>query len=164
MTGPMPYPALNQAFDALLPKGLQAYWKANFLPDLTDDAINVHLDYGSRVPSVQTAVHVHPIDGAVQRVGATDSAFPNRNAKFSPVMAGMWEDPADNEANISWVRDYAAAMEPFSEAAGYINFMDGDDLPKVAENYGPNFRRLSEIKTKYDPQNLFHVNQNIPPP
>jgi hypothetical protein len=163
MVGPMPYPALNSAFDPLLPKGMQAYWKAAFLPELSDGAIKAHLDYGSRVPSVQTAVHIYPIDGAVHRVGATDTAFPNRNAKFSPVIAGMWDDAADNEANIAWVRDYTSALQPFSEGAGYINFMDGDDLPKVADNYGPNFRRLTEVKAKYDPQNFFHVNQNITP-
>jgi hypothetical protein len=75
----------------------------------------------------------------------------------------MWDNPADTEANIAWVRDYTSALRPFSEPAGYINFMDKDDLPKVAENYGANYSRLSEIKAKYDPQNLFHVNQNIPP-
>ena len=163
MVGPMPYPALNQAFDPMYPKGLLAYWKAAFLPELSDGAISAHLDYGSRVPSLQTAVHIYPIDGAVHRVGATETAFPNRNATFSPVIACHWDNPADNEANIAWVRDYAAALQPFSETAGYINFMDGDDLPKVAANYGPNYSRLREVKAKYDPQNLFHVNQNIAP-
>jgi FAD/FMN-containing dehydrogenase len=112
---------------------------------------------------VETAVHVHPIDGAVQRVGPTETAFANRNVKFSPVVAGMWQDPADNEANIAWVRAYAAALQPYSESAGYINFMDGDDVSRVAENYGPNYSRLREIKAKYDPQNLFHINHNIAP-
>ena len=163
MVAPMPYTFLNSAFDPLLPKGMQAYWKAAFLAELNDGAIKAHLEYGSRVPSVQTSVHIYPIDGAVHRVGATETAFPNRTAKFSPVIACMWDDPADNAANIAWVRDYAAALQPFSDTAGYINFMDGDDLPKVGDNYGPNFRRLTEIKAKYDPQNLFHVNQNIPP-
>lgn len=163
MVGPMPYPALNSAFDGMYPKGLLAYWKAAFLSELSDGAINAHLDFGSRVPSVQTAVHIYPIDGAVHRVGVTDTAFPNRNARFSPVIACHWEDPGDTEANIAWVRDYAAALQPYSETAGYINFMDGDDQGRVAENYGPNYGRLREIKAKYDPGNLFHVNQNIKP-
>ncbi|CAH0205361.1 Mitomycin radical oxidase [Arthrobacter sp. Bi26] len=163
MVGPMPYPALNQAFDPLMPKGLQAYWKADFLAELSDGAIAAHLDFGSRVPSVQTAVHLYPIDGAVQRVGADDTAFANRNVKFAPVIAGIWQDPAENEANIAWVKEYAAALRPYSAPGGYINFMDRDDLPRVAENYGPNFSRLREVKAKYDPQNLFHINQNIPP-
>ncbi len=93
MVGPMPYPALNSAFDGLYPKGLLAYWKADFLPELNDGAIDAHLEFGRRVPSVQTAVHIYPIDGAVHRVGATDTAFPNRNAKFSPVIACHWENP-----------------------------------------------------------------------
>jgi FAD/FMN-containing dehydrogenase len=163
MVGPMPYPALNQAFDPLLPKGLQGYWKADFMAELSDGAIEAHLKYGSKIPSVETAVHVHPIDGAVQRVGATETAFANRNVKFSPVVAGMWQNPADNEANIAWVRDYAAALRPYAVPGGYINFMDADDQPRVAENYGGNFQRLGAVKAKYDPQNLFRINQNILP-
>ena len=98
MVGPMPYPALNSAFDGLYPKGLLAYWKAAFLPELSDGAINAHLEFGSRVPSVQTAVHIYPIDGAVHRVGVTDTAFPNRNATFSPVIACHWEDPGGHRS------------------------------------------------------------------
>ena len=163
MVGPMPYPALNSAFDGMYPKGLLAYWKAAYLTELNDGAINAHLEYAKRVPSVQTAVHLYPIDGAVHDVGVSETAFPNRNARFSPVIACHWEDPADSEANIAWVRDYTAALQPFSETAGYINFMDGDDRSKVAENYGENYSRLSQVKAKYDPGNLFHVNQNILP-
>jgi FAD/FMN-containing dehydrogenase len=163
LVAPMPYPALNSMFDPMFPKGLLAYWKAAFLKDLNAGAIGAHLEHGRRVPSVQTAVHIYPIDGAVHRVGTTDTAFPNREAKFSPVIACHWEDPADSAANIAWVREYTAALQPYSETAGYINFMDGDDQGKVAENYGPNYQRLREVKAKYDPQNLFHVNQNITP-
>ena len=163
MVGPMPYPALNSAFDGMYPKGLLAYWKAAFLTELNDGAIHAHLEYGKRVPSVQTAVHIYPIDGAVHDVGVTDTAFPNRNARFSPVIACHWENPADSEANIAWVRDFAAALQPHSETAGYINFMDGDDTSRVAENYGGNYARLASIKGKYDPGNLFRVNQNIKP-
>ncbi|MDQ0029127.1 FAD-binding oxidoreductase [Arthrobacter bambusae] len=163
LVGPMPYPALNSAFDPLLPKGMQAYWKAYFLPELNDGATAAHLEYGSKVPSVQTSVHVYPIDGAVQRVAKTDTAFANRDVRFSPVIACMWNDPADNEANIDWVRSYAAALRPHSSPAGYIGFMDGDDQGRIRENYGVNYERLQSIKGKYDPGNLFHVNQNIKP-
>ncbi|MHA7223554.1 FAD-binding oxidoreductase [Arthrobacter sp. RHLT1-20] len=163
LVGPMPYPALNQAFDALQPKGIQSYWKADFLAELSDDAIDAHIRYGATIPTVQTAVHLYPIDGAVQRVGATDTAFANRNVKFAPVIAAFWENPADSATNVAWAREYAAALRPFSAPGGYINFMDGDDLPRVAENYGPNYGRLREIKAKYDPQNLFRINQNITP-
>lgn len=163
MVGPMPYPALNQAFDALQPKGILSYWKADYLPELSDDAIAAHIRYGTTIPTVQTAVHLYSIDGAVQRVGQSETAFANRNMKFAPVIAAFWQEPADTDANIAWAREYAQALRPYSAPGGYINFMDGDDQGRVAENYGPNYQRLREVKAKYDPQNLFHVNQNITP-
>ena len=163
MVGPMPYPALNVAFDPLLPKGLQAYWKANFMSELTDGAIDTYREFARAVPSLQTSVHIYPIDGAVHRVGAEATAFPYRGANFSPVIACMWEDPADNEANIKWVRDFSTALQPHSEPGGYINFMDADDQGRIANNYGANYARLATVKAMYDPENLFHVNQNIKP-
>lgn len=162
-TGPMPYPAVNGLFDALLPAGMQAYWKADFLDRLSDEALGVAVDFGSRVPSVQSANHFYPINGAVQRVGAGATAFGYRDVGFAPVIAGMWDDPADNEANIKWVRDYWAALHPFAEPGGYINFMDADDQHRVQDNYRGNFDRLAAVKTKYDPDNVFHLNQNIVP-
>jgi FAD/FMN-containing dehydrogenase len=163
MVGPMPYPALNAAFDPLLPKGMQAYWKADFLADLSDGAIAGHLKYGPKVPSVQTAVHIYPIDGAVRRIGAEDTAFGYRDVNFSPVIAGMWHDPADNDANIQWVRDYWTELHPFSAPGGYINFMDADDQARISDNYAGNYNRLAQVKKTYDPHNLFHINQNIAP-
>ena len=161
--GPMPYPALNTAFDALLPAGLQHYWKASFARGLSDDAIAVHAAHGAKVPAIQCAVHLYPINGAVQRVGATDTAFAYRDVDYSPVIAGMWENPADNERNIAWVRDYYEALQPHSVEGGYINFMDGDDQGRIRDNYGANYERLATTKAKYDPTNLFHLNQNIKP-
>lgn len=163
MVGAMPYPALNSAFDALLPAGLQHYWKASFARDLSDDAIAVHADHGARVPAIQCAVHLYPINGAVQRVAADETAFAYRDVNYSPVIAGMWEDPADNEKNIGWVRGYYEALEPYSTEGGYINFMDGDDQSRIKANYRGNYERLATIKAKYDPSNLFHINQNIQP-
>ncbi|WOH20082.1 FAD-binding oxidoreductase [Paenarthrobacter sp. GOM3] len=163
MVGPMPYPALNVAFDGLNPKGMQGYWKANFLRELNDGAIAAHAQFGATVTSMNTAVHVYPIDGAVSRVAVEDTAFAHRDMKFSPVIATQWPDPADNEANIAWARGYAAALAPHSEAGGYINFMDSEDQNRVADNYGPNWEKLVAVKAKYDPDNLFRVNQNIPP-
>lgn len=163
MVRPMPYPELNTAFDELQPRGLQSYWKANFLSELSDGAINAYLDFGRMVPSVHTSVHIYPINGAVQRVGEEEMAFPYRHANFSPVIACMWRDPADNESNIKWVRDFWTALRPFSEPGGYINFMDADDLGRITDNYSANYARLVELKAKYDPGNLFHINQNIRP-
>jgi FAD/FMN-containing dehydrogenase len=163
MVGPMPYPALNNAFDPLLPPGLQAYWKASFANEISDGAIAVHAEHGARVPSLQTAVHLYPIDGAVQRVAQGDTAFAYRDVGFSPVIAGMWESPADNEKNIAWVRAYYDALQPFAAEGGYINFMDGDDQGRIRANYRGNYDRLAAVKATYDPGNLFHLNQNIRP-
>jgi FAD/FMN-containing dehydrogenase len=161
--GEMPYAALNSAFDGLVPPGLQHYWKAAYTAGLTDEAIAVHMEHGPKVPTVNSTVHLYPIDGAVQDVPADATAFGHRDASYSPVIAGMWPDPADNERNIQWVRDYYAAIAPHSQAGGYVNFASPDDQDKVADNYGANYRRLSEVKRRYDPDNLFHLNQNIRP-
>src|SRR5580704_5957426 len=161
--GPMPYPALNAAFDALVPRGLQHYWKALFVKDLTDEAIAAHLEYGPRVPAVNTAVHMYPINGACHDVAADATAFGHRDANYAFVIAGMWPDPADNEANIQWVRDYYAALVPYSDPGGYVNFASADDQQRVSDNYGAGYDRLAQIKRRYDPDNLFHLNQNITP-
>lgn len=164
MVGPMPYPALNSAFDALYPYGeLQNYWKANFIKDLTDEAIAVHVEHGSKVPAVQSTMHLYPINGAVQRVGADETAFAFRDCLYADVIAGMWPDPADNAANIKWVRDYSDATTPLSEAGGYINFMSEDDQGRIRENFKGNYDRLVAVKRQYDPDNLFRRNQNIKP-
>ena len=163
MVGAMPYPALNTAFDPLLPAGLQHYWKASFSRDLSDAEVAVHMDYGARVPSIEAAVHLYPIDGAVQRVDPDETAFAYRDVNYSPVIAGMWQNPADNERNIAWVRGYYDALAPLSAPGGYINFMDGDDQSRIQSNYRGNYDRLAAVKAKYDPTNLCHLNQNIKP-
>jgi FAD/FMN-containing dehydrogenase len=161
--GVMPYPALNSAFDALVPAGLQHYWKANFVKELTDEAIDAHIAHGPKVPYVSSTVHIYPINGAVHRVAPDATAFAYRDANFAPVIAGMWAEPADNEANIKWVRDYYDATAPLSEAGGYVNFMSGDDQDRIKTNYKGNYDRLVQVKRAYDPDNLFHLNQNIKP-
>jgi FAD/FMN-containing dehydrogenase len=161
--GPMPYPALNGLFDGLVPAGLQHYWKANFVRELTDEAIDAHLEHGPNVPAVNSTVHIYSINGAAQRFGPEDAAFGHRDATFAPVIAGMWPDPADNEANIAWVKDYYAATAPLSEEGGYVNFMAGDDQDRVRANYGVSYDRLVGVKRRFDPDNLFRNNQNIKP-
>jgi FAD/FMN-containing dehydrogenase len=161
--GPMPYPALNAAFDPLVPPGLQHYWKANFVKELTDDAIEAHLAHGPKVPVVNSTVHIYPINGACHRMAPDATAFAYRDANFATVIAGMWPDPAANNANIKWVRDYYAATAPLSEEGGYINFMSEDDQSRIKANYKGNYDRLVDVKKKYDPDNLFHLNQNIKP-
>ncbi|HEY2204182.1 MAG TPA: FAD-binding oxidoreductase [Pseudonocardia sp.] len=162
--GLMPYPALNGAFDGLVPPGLQHYWKADFVRELTDPAITAHVEHGKRTPVVNSTMHIYPINGAVHRVAPEATAFAHRDAEFAVVIAGMWPDPADNEANTRWVQDYYAAVHPHSGmSGGYINFMSDDDGQRAPENYGTNYERLRRAKTDYDPHNLFHLNQNIQP-
>ena len=162
--GPMPYPALNSAFDALYPPGqLQHYWKANFVTELTDAAIQAHVQHGPKVPVVNSTVHIYPINGACHRVASDATAFAYRHANFATVIAGMWPDPAQNAANIKWVRDYYAATAPHSEEGGYVNFMAADDQDRIQANYKGNYQRLVTVKRTYDPGNLFHMNQNIRP-
>ncbi|HEY3409844.1 MAG TPA: FAD-binding oxidoreductase [Propionicimonas sp.] len=163
MVGPMPYPALNSAFDALVPRGLQHYWKAAYAGDLSTDLIKAHLEHGPKVPTVNSTVHLYPINGACHDVAADATAFGHRDATYSMVIAGMWPDPADNEANTRWVRDYYGAIAPLSQPGGYVNFASSDDQDKVAANYGVNYPRLQQVKRRYDPGNLFHLNQNIQP-
>jgi len=161
--GAMPYPALNAAFDGLYPTGLQHYWKANFVKELTDEAIDAHVEHGTRVPAMTSTMHIYPINGACNEVASDETAFAYRDANFATVIAGMWPDPAQNSANIKWVRDYYDATSPLSEAGGYINFMAEDDQGRIKANYRGNYDRLVDVKRTYDPNNLFHVNQNIKP-
>jgi FAD/FMN-containing dehydrogenase len=162
--GPAPYPAMNSAFDALYPPGeLQHYWKASYVKELTDDAIAAHVQHGADVPVVSSTMHIYPINGAAHRVASDATAFAYRDANFAAVIAGMWPDPAQNEANTKWVRDYYDAVAPHSEEGGYINFMSGDDQDRIKANYKGNYERLVDVKRKYDPGNLFHLNQNIKP-
>ncbi len=161
--GPMPYPALNSAFDALVPPGLQHYWKASFVKELTDEGIAAHAKHGPDIPVVNSTMHIYPINGAVHRVDAGATAFAHRDGNFATVIAGMWPDPADNEANMRWVRDYYDATAPHSKEAGYVNFMSDDDQERIRANYGSNYDRLVDVKRAYDPENLFRRNQNIAP-
>ena len=160
----MPFPALQSMFDEIVPKGMQNYWKADFVTELTDEAIAAHIQHGAKTPHVSSSMHLHPINGAAQRVSADETAFGHRDKNFAQVIVGIWDDPADNEANVKWVRDYYDATHPLSGSeGGYINFMSGDDDDRVPANYGVNYDRLASVKAAYDPDNVFHVNQNIKP-
>ena len=161
--GPMPYPTLNSMFDGLVPPGLQHYWKAVFVRDLTDGAIEAHMKFGPKVPAVNSTMHIYPINGAVHDVASEATAFGHRDVKYATVIAGMWPDPKQNEANIRWVKDYYAALAPHSERGGYINFAADDDMNRVGANFGRNFEQLRKMKAKYDPSNRFRINQNIMP-
>jgi len=161
--GPMPFPALQGAFDPLLPPGLQNYWKADFFEDLNDESIEAHLKYGPEIPTVNSAVHLYPVSGAAARVGKNDTAWSYREARYAFVIAAVYPDPADTEKNVQWVRDYWEALHPYSAGGAYINFMMDEGQDRIAASYRDNYQRLVDVKKKYDPTNLFRMNQNISP-
>ena len=163
MVGPVPYPAINAAFDGLFPPGIRQYWKGNFVKELTDEAIAAHVQHGPNAPTVSSTMHLYPINGACHDVAADATAFGHRDANFAMVVLAASDDPANDSAHTKWVRDYSDAVAPYSEPGGYINFMDDDDGGRVRDNYGGNYERLVGIKRRYDPENLFRVNQNIRP-
>ena len=161
--GPIPWPVLQSLFDALYPPGLQWYWKADFVSDLSDKAIDLHIKYGHQLPSMHSTMHLYPINGAAHRAGPNDTAFSYRDASFASVIVGVDPDPANNDRIVQWAKDYWLALHPHSAGGGYINMMmdEGNDNVKAA--YRDNYARLAKIKREYDPANLFRVNQNIRP-
>jgi len=161
--GPIPWPVLQSLFDALYPKGLQQYWKTDFFNELSDKAIDLHAKYGAQLPTMLSTMHLYPINGAVHRVGTNETAFSYRDANFAEVMVGVDPDPANNERMIQWARDYWMALHPYSAGGGYINMMMDEGTDNVKAAYRDNYARLAQIKERYDPGNLFHVNQNIMP-
>ena len=161
--GPLPYPALQSMFDALYPPGLQWYWRADFVNELSDAAVRLHLRYGSRLPSMHSTMHLYPIDGAAGRVGKTDTAFGYRESKWGSVMVGVDPDPMNNDRTIPWAKDYWSALHPYSAGGAYVNMMMDEGQERVQAAYRDNYARLAAIKKMYDPDNLFRINQNIWP-
>jgi FAD/FMN-containing dehydrogenase len=159
----MLFPEINTLFDDLLPRGLQHYWKATVGREISEEVLAIHLEHGAMVPTMESGPFFFPIDGACHQVGVDDTAFAHRDSTYSLVISGSWKDAADNEQNTAWVRNYYDALLPHSEPGGYINFMSGDDQERAPDNFGANYRRLREIKAKYDRGNLFRMNQNIVP-
>jgi hypothetical protein len=163
LAGPIPWPALQQLFDPLLPPGLQWYWKSDFVTTLSDEAIDLHVQHGTQLPTMLSTMHLYPINGAAHRPGKNDTAFSYRDANFVEVIAGVDPDPANNQRMIRWARDYWEALHPYSAGGGYVNMIMDEGQERVTEAYRDNYARLAQIKAKYDPTNLFHINQNIKP-
>jgi hypothetical protein len=161
--GPLPQPALQSMFDPLYPTGMQWYWRGDFVQELSDAAIARHVAHGSKLPSVQSTMHLYPINGAVHRVGTQDTPFSFRDARYSEVIVGVDPDPANAELVTNWCKDYWDALHPYSMGGAYINFMMDEGQERIQATYRGNYGRLAAIKQKYDPHNLFHVNQNIRP-
>lgn len=150
-------------FDGLLPSGLQWYWKGHFVETLSDEAIALHIKHAAKIPTLLSTMHLYPIDGAVHLVGQNDTAFNYRSATWSMNISGIDPDPANRERITTWARDYWQALHPYSAGGGYVNFMMDEDQSRIKATYGNNYERLAAIKQKYDPHNLFRVNQNIKP-
>jgi FAD/FMN-containing dehydrogenase len=163
LVGPLPQPALQSMFDALYPPGLQWYWRADFVNELSDEAIAQHIRFGNALPSMHSTMHLYPINGAASRVGKHDTAWNYRDATWAQVMVGVDPDPANNEKTISWTKSYYDALHPYSAGGAYVNFMMDEGEERVKATYGDNYERLVAIKDKFDPNNLFRVNQNIKP-
>jgi len=163
LAGPIPFPALQSLFDGLYPAGLQWYWKADFINHYDDQAINLHVKYGSQLPTPFSTMHIYPINGAAGRVGPQDTAWGYRNVNFAQVIVGVDPDPANNPRMIQWAKDYWLAMHPHSAGGGYVNMIMDEGQESVKSAYGANYSRLAQIKARYDPGNLFHINQNITP-
>jgi len=158
----MPFPSLQSAFDGLYPPGHQWYWKADFIDELSDDAIAAHMKFAA-APTMQSTMHIYPIDGAAHRVGSSDTAWNYRGANWSTVIAAVDPDPANNEVMVQWAKDYWEAIHPYSAGGAYVNMMMDEGAERVRAAYGGNYDRLARVKAKYDPENFFHVNQNIRP-
>ena len=161
--GPMPFPAVQSLFDPLLPAGMQWYWRADFVTTFTAESIRAHLAVALKAPPGLSQVHIYPIDGAAHRVGSGDTAFSYRDANFAVVIVGIDPDPAKRDVITQWCKDYFDAVHPYSAGGAYVNFMMEEGQERVQASFRDNYARLAQIKRKYDPDNLFRVNQNIRP-
>ena len=160
----MPYVTAQGMFDGLLPKGLQWYWKGDFVKELSDEAIEVHLEHAVKSPTELSLMHLYPIDGAVHRVDPRDMAWTCRDARWSMVICGIDSNPEKADALKTWARNYWNALHGFNPGGGYVNFMmedEGTERLRIA--YGANYEKLTMAKRKFDPRNLFRRNLNIPP-
>jgi len=161
--GEMPYPSIQTLFDGLFPPGLQWYWRADFFDELSTEVSAQHLKFGSQIPTPLSQMHLYPISGAASRVGPEDTPWAYRDAKYAGVIVGVSPNADDAEKITDWCKNYWEALHPYSSGGAYSNFMMEEGQERVQASYKHNYERLSKIKGKYDPQNLFSVNQNIKP-
>jgi len=159
----VPFAAFQAAFDPLYPAGDQWYWRTGFVDEVSDESIDLNVEYGRRMPKWKSLMHLYPIDGAVHDVGTADTPWPARDAQFAQVIAGVDPDPANADTIRAWAVEYSDAIRPYTSGAGYVNFMMAEGQERVQATYGENYDRLVEVKRRYDPGNFFHVNQNIRP-
>lgn len=161
--GPMPYTALQTMFDAGAPRGIHSYWKTEYLAELTEEAASTLITQAAQRSSPFSQVHLHHLEGAFSRVDGSASGFGRRDARYIVNIIGMWMDSKLGEEETQWVRQAWQEMQPHSAGGAYLNFMDGDEEKRISGAYGANYKRLRQIKAKYDPDNFFRMNQNIEP-
>ncbi|MBT8318503.1 MAG: FAD-binding oxidoreductase [Gramella sp.] len=161
--GEMPYPAIQTLFDGLMPSGMQWYWRGDFFNEIPAEASKLHKDFGSRIPTPLSQMHLYPISGAAGRVAAEDTAWAYRDAKYAGVFVGVDPNPGNKELITDWCKEYWSALHPFSMGGSYSNFMMEEGQDRVKASFRSNYEKLRDIKTKYDPDNFFRVNQNIEP-
>jgi hypothetical protein len=159
----MPYPAIQQLFDGMLPPGLQWYWRADFFKELDPEVRNTHLKFGSKIPTPLSQMHLYPLSGAAARVSKDKTAWAYRDAKYAGVIVGVDPDPANAEKITDWCKEYWEALHPYSAGGAYLNFIMNEGQERVKASYKENYARLTKIKGMYDPGNFFRINQNILP-
>jgi len=163
LVGEMPYPAIQTLFDGLLPPGLQFYWRGDFFNELGPEVRKIHNKFGSAIPTLLSQMHMYPLSGAASKVSNTDTPWAYRDAKYAGVIVGIDPDPTKADEITAWCKNYWEALHPYSAGGSYSNFMMEEGQERVQASYKHNYARLVEIKKKYDPDNLFRVNQNIKP-
>jgi hypothetical protein len=161
--GEMPYPSIQTLFDGLMPHGLQWYWRADFFTELGSEIRAQHLKFGSKIPTPLSQMHLYPISGAASRVGAEETPWAYRDANYAGVIVGVDPDPSNAGKITDWCKAYWEGLHPYSSGGAYSNFMMEEGQERVQASYKHNYKRLVTIKQKYDPTNVFRVNQNIKP-
>lgn len=161
--GVNPFSAWQQAFDPLLTPGARNYWKSHNFAELSDETIDTVIEYAGKLPTPQCEIFIALLGGEANRVAADATAYAHRDVNFVLNVHGRWDDAKQDEACISWSRDFFNAASPYAMGGVYVNFMTEEETDRIGSAYGPNYDRLAEVKQKYDPDNLFHLNQNIKP-
>src|SRR5271156_2927892 len=163
LVGPIPHPALQSLFDRLFTPGMQWYWKADFVSTLSDEAIAQHVSHAEKMPTLESTMHLYPINGAVRRVKKNATPWWHRDVTWSQVIVGVDPDPANRERISTWAKEYWSPLHPYSAGGAYINFMMEEGEDRIRATYSKNYERLVKIKKRRDPTNFFRVNQNIKP-
>jgi FAD/FMN-containing dehydrogenase len=159
--GAQSYAAWQQVFDPLLTPGARNYWKTHNFVEISDGAFDAMIEFAGKLPTAQCEIFIAHISGASNRIPADAMAYGHRDAKFVLNVHGRWDEATDDERGINWARSFFKASAPYASAGAYVNFMTEEESDRVAAAYGSNYNRLVQIKEKYDPENVLHMNQNI---